>query len=73
MIRITIELVPKDVTLGVIEILNTGKNPWHPSHGDYKIKFIDKSGRCFKSREIKNWPRSAKSIWLLIKEVFKIY
>ena len=59
--------------LGNIEIANKGTHPQHPRLGNYEVRYITKDGKLFKTREIKDHPRNAESIWKLMKKVFEAY
>jgi len=79
MIRVTIEVWPKGSASlrklrGFMDIINDGTG--NKSRSSYRVNAYTayrNQGRLIRQFEIKNHPRQAQSIWLLLKKVFEAW
>jgi len=76
MIVVSIDMWPggdeeEKYPLGKVLIVNQANHHEHPRKSNYVAQFFDKNGRSFKSKTLDSWPRLAKSIWMMMEEVFK--
>ena len=73
MIKVTIEMDvggygKRFYPLAEMQIINQGNVPANAVRHDYEIRYIDKSGRCFRKAEVLGHPRQNESIWKLVKK-----
>lgn len=62
---------PKNIqTLASINIVNTGTSD-DPKVGHYNVYALNKNGKRYKKREVKNHPRLAVSVWKLVSKALK--
>ena len=75
MIRITVEIIPYGIesaklTLTTAEIWNDASGTKSAGNYGYKLNDVGRNKpRCWRKGEVKNFPRTRKNVWYLIRRV----